>query len=179
MDEAVQQFVERMGLICEKEGIARSAGRIFGLLLVSGRPYSLDELAEKLQASKAGVSTNCRMLEQFGMIERVSSLGDRRDFYRVQDSPWEHMMRVAQGRWSSMKLDAGQRTMPIPCPIQSRPISKARTPITSITIRRKAISKSLFFVIRVGRRRARARPRRRAGTKTRTRRVTSPRRAVP
>ncbi|HKP74200.1 MAG TPA: hypothetical protein VJT67_01600 [Longimicrobiaceae bacterium] len=102
MDEAVQQFVERMGLICEKEGIARSAGRIFGLLLVSGRPYSLDELAEKLQASKAGVSTNCRMLEQFGMIERVSSLGDRRDFYRVLDNPWEHMMRAAQGRWREM-----------------------------------------------------------------------------
>ena len=102
MDEAVQQFVERMGLICEKEGIARSAGRIFGLLLVSGRAFSLDELAEKLQASKAGVSTNCRMLEQFGMIEQVSSLGDRRDFYRVLDNPWEHMMRAAQGRWREM-----------------------------------------------------------------------------
>ena len=102
MDEAVQQFVERMGLICEKEGIARSAGRIFGLLLVSGRAFSLDELAEKLQASKAGVSTNCRMLEQFGMIERVSSLGDRRDFYRVLENPWEHMMRAAQGRWREM-----------------------------------------------------------------------------
>src|SRR3954471_19689924 len=102
LDEAVQQFVERMGLICEKEGMARSAGRIFGLLLIGGRPFSLDELAEKLQASKAGISTNCRMLEQFGMIERVSSLGDRRDFYRVQDDPWEHMMRVAQGRWRDM-----------------------------------------------------------------------------
>ena len=102
MDEAVQQFVERMGVICEKEGIARSAGRIFGLLLVSGRAFSLDELAEKLQASKAGVSTNCRMLEQFGMIERVSSLGDRRDFYRVLENPWEHMMRAAQARWREM-----------------------------------------------------------------------------
>lgn len=102
MDESVQQFVERMGLICEREGMARGAGRIFGLLLVGGRPYSLDEIAEKLQASKAGVSTNCRMLEQFGMIERASSLGDRRDFYRVRDDPWEHMMRTAQTRWREM-----------------------------------------------------------------------------
>ena len=114
MDEAVQQFVERMGLICEKEGMARSAGRIFGLLLVSGRAFSLDELAEKLQASKAGVSTNCRMLEQFGMIEQVSSLGDRRDFYRVRDDPWEHMMRVAQSRWHDMVkiLAEAQTTLP-------------------------------------------------------------------
>ena len=114
MDEAVQQFVERMGMVCEKEGMARSAGRIFGLLLVGGRPFSLDEIAEKLQASKAGISTNCRMLEQFGMIERVSSLGDRRDFYRVQDDPWEHMMRVAQQRWRDMVriLADAQTTLP-------------------------------------------------------------------
>jgi DNA-binding transcriptional regulator GbsR (MarR family) len=114
VDESVQQFVERMGLICEKEGMARSAGRIFGLLLIGGRPYSLDELAEKLQASKAGVSTNCRLLEQFGMIERVSSLGDRRDFYRVQDSPWEHIMRVAQTRWREMVKIFGDAQAALP-----------------------------------------------------------------
>ena len=102
MDDAVLQFVERMGLICEKEGMARSAGRIFGLLLVSDRPYSLDELAEKLQASKAAVSTNCRMLEQLGMIQRASALGDRRDFYRAEGDPWASMLRVAQGRWREM-----------------------------------------------------------------------------
>lgn len=102
MDESVQQFVERMGLICEKEGMARSAGRIFGLLLASDRSHSLDELAEMLQASKASVSTNARMLESLGMIERVSSLGDRRDFYRIGADPWESMLRVAQSRWRDM-----------------------------------------------------------------------------
>ena len=103
MEESVQQFVERMGIICEKEGMARSAGRIFGLLLVSGRPYSLDELAEKLQQSKASVSTNCRMLEQLGFLQRVGSLGDRRDFYRAEADPWERMLRVAQTRWRDMQ----------------------------------------------------------------------------
>src|ERR1044072_6751749 len=102
MDDKVLQFVERMGMICEKEGMARSAGRIFGLLLVGGGPSPLDELAETLQASKASASTNCRMLEQLGMIQRVSSLGDRRDFYRVEGDPWEKMLRVAQQRWRDM-----------------------------------------------------------------------------
>lgn len=102
MDQAVQQFVEKMGLICEKEGMPRSAGRIFGLLLVHPGPFSLDEIAERLQVSKASVSTNARMLEQLGMIERVGSAGDRRDFYRVEQDPWERMLRVAQGRWRDM-----------------------------------------------------------------------------
>ena len=102
MDQAVQQFVERMALICEKEGMPRIAGRIFGYLLATDETFSLDDLSERLQASKASASTNARMLEQFGMIQRVSVLGDRRDFYRVQDDPWEQMLRVAQGRWRDM-----------------------------------------------------------------------------
>src|SRR5829696_4261302 len=99
MHEAVQQLVEQMALICEKEGMPRIGGRIFGYLLATDQTFSLEDLAEQLQASKASVSTNARMLEQFGMIRRVSVLGDRRDFYRVQDDPWEQMLRVAQGRW--------------------------------------------------------------------------------
>ena len=102
MHEAVQQLVEQMALICEKEGMPRIVGRIFGYLLATDQTFSLEDLAERLQASKASVSTNARMLEQFGMIRRVSVLGDRRDFYRVQDDPWEQMLRVAQGRWRDM-----------------------------------------------------------------------------
>ena len=102
MHESVEQFVERMALICEKEGMPRIAGRIFGYLLATDQTFSLEDLAERLQASKASVSTNARMLEQFGMIRRLSVLGDRRDFYRVEDDPWEQMLRVAQGRWREM-----------------------------------------------------------------------------
>ena len=112
MQQPVLQFIERMALICEKEGMPRIAGRIFGFLLATDQTFSLDELADHLQASKASVSTNARMLEQFGMIARVSVLGDRRDFYRVEDDPWERMLRVAQSRWRDMVnvfADARQR----------------------------------------------------------------------
>lgn len=102
MHESVQRFVERMGLVCEKEGMARIAGRILGFLLACDGPFSLDEIAERLQVSKASVSTNARMLEQLGMIERVSEPGDRRDFYRVEADPWERMLSIAQTRWRDM-----------------------------------------------------------------------------
>lgn len=102
MDAASRQFVERMGLVCEKEGLARSAGRIFALLLLTDQPLSLDAIAETLQVSKASVSTNARVLESLGFLERVSTLGDRRDFYRAQPDPWGSMIRGAQGRWREM-----------------------------------------------------------------------------
>ena len=102
MHESVRRFIERMGLVCEKEGMSRSAGRIFGLLLACDGPFSLDEIAELLQVSKASVSTNARMLEQMGFIERVTEPGDRRDFYRAEGDPWERMLSIAQTRWQDM-----------------------------------------------------------------------------
>jgi DNA-binding transcriptional regulator GbsR (MarR family) len=102
MQEPVQHFVEQMALICEEDGMPRGAGRILGLLLAEDGPFSLDELAERLQMSKASVSTNARMLEQHGMIRRVGALGDRRDFYRAEQDPWESMLQTAQDKWRRM-----------------------------------------------------------------------------
>ena len=55
MHEAVQGFVERMGLMMESEGLPRIAGRIFGFLLVHEGAYSLDELAERLAVLAAQI----------------------------------------------------------------------------------------------------------------------------
>ena len=126
MHEAVQQFVERMALICEKEGMPRIAGRILGYLLATDETVSLDDLAERLQASKASVSTNARMLEQFGMIQRVSVMGDRRDFYRVEDDPWARMLRVAQGRWRDMVNVFGEAGKRLPGPAGRARVDSAR-----------------------------------------------------
>jgi DNA-binding transcriptional regulator GbsR (MarR family) len=75
--------IEKMGLLFEADGAPRTGGRLFACLLLSPEPRSLDELVEKLQVSKASVSMNARMLERFGVIRRVTKLGDRRDYYEV------------------------------------------------------------------------------------------------
>ncbi len=102
MPDRVQQFVERMGLMMEAEGLPRSAGRIFGFLLLADAAFSLDELADRLQVSKASVSTNARLLEQCGLLERISTPGDRRDFYQMGSNAWERMLQVARKRWEAM-----------------------------------------------------------------------------
>lgn len=114
MQDTIQRFVERMGLMMEADGLPRSAGRIFGFLLLADAPFSLDELAEELQVSKASVSTNARLLEQIGMLERISSPGDRRDFYRMRPDAWERVMEVGRRRWEAMRavLLENARTLP-------------------------------------------------------------------
>jgi DNA-binding MarR family transcriptional regulator len=56
---------------------------MLGLLLLTPDELSIDEIAEGLRVSRASVSTNARQLEAWGLVERVSHLGDRRDFYRI------------------------------------------------------------------------------------------------
>jgi DNA-binding transcriptional regulator GbsR (MarR family) len=83
LEGAEQGFVEKMGLLFETDGLPRIAGRMLGRLLLSEDSMSLDDLADGLRVSKASVSTNGRLLERMGALERVSRPGDRRDYYRV------------------------------------------------------------------------------------------------
>lgn len=114
MNEVTVRFVERIALLCEEDGLPRIAGRLIGLLLLEGGAFSLDELAERLQVSKASVSTNARILERIGVIERISEPGDRRDYYRINDCPWEHMFEVVQRRMRSTHeiLAEGRASLP-------------------------------------------------------------------
>jgi DNA-binding Lrp family transcriptional regulator len=76
-------FVEKVAVFFDAEGFSRIAGRVFGRLLVSDVALSLDELAEQLKASKASVSTETRLLERRGILERVGKPGDRKVYYQV------------------------------------------------------------------------------------------------
>lgn len=93
MDEGALQFIEKMGLLFESQGVSRSAGRIAGWLLVSEKPQTLNDLAEGLQISKGSVSTNTRVLENIGMIEKVSLRGERKVYYQLAIDVWLTMLR--------------------------------------------------------------------------------------
>jgi DNA-binding transcriptional regulator GbsR (MarR family) len=78
-----RQFIERVGVHSEADGLPRIAGRIFGLLLITPAECSLDDMAETLGVSKASISTDARRLEQLGIVVRTSRPGDRRDYYSI------------------------------------------------------------------------------------------------
>ena len=79
----IRNFVERLGLAMERMGATRTFGRQFALLMVADEPLSLDQQAELLHVSKASISTNGRMLERSGLVQRVPVLGDRRNYYEI------------------------------------------------------------------------------------------------
>jgi DNA-binding transcriptional regulator GbsR (MarR family) len=118
MDAETVNFIERMGLTLEAEGLPRIAGRIFGRLLVSEDARSLDDLAAELRVSKGSVSTNARLLEQRGLLERVCRPADRRDYYIVPADLLVHTMAQRLARWQRFYevIGAARATLPIRSP---------------------------------------------------------------
>jgi len=92
--EAISNFVERMGLSAQGDGLPRIAGRIMGYFIVNGGPTSLSRLAEELQVSRASISTNARTLRDLGVLEVTAVPGDRQDYYQLAS---RHYLRVLEG----------------------------------------------------------------------------------
>jgi DNA-binding transcriptional regulator GbsR (MarR family) len=94
--DILTQFVEKLAICGEEDGLPRIAGRLIGFLMMQEGAYSLDDLADALQISKASVSTNARMLEDKGILVRTSSPGDRRDYYEIAPGHFEKFIQNAQ-----------------------------------------------------------------------------------
>jgi DNA-binding transcriptional regulator GbsR (MarR family) len=107
MHDRTVDFIERMGVVLESDGLPRIAGRIFALLLVSADARSLDDLAAELRVSKGSVSTNARLLEQRGLLQRVCRPADRRDYYSVPEDLFVHTMDQRLARWERFHETVG------------------------------------------------------------------------
>ena len=82
------QWVEEIGVYFEQTGLAKSIGRIVGLLMISPTPLTLDDLARELSISKASASLGTRFGEQAKFIKRVSQAGERKTLYQMSDDFW-------------------------------------------------------------------------------------------
>ena len=130
-------FTERLAIAGEQDGLPRIAGRIIGFLFVHEGAYSLDDLAEALQISKASVSTNARMLEDKGIVVRTSSPGDRRDYYEIAHGHWEKFIQNSQ-RKVKVFLDLVESTLAV-MPVEHR------------RARRRLTEAALFYRFMLGR----------------------------
>src|ERR1051325_7726277 len=78
-------MVEATGRLFQSFGLPRSTGQLYGLLYLSKKALSLDDLVELLSISKGSASTGTRHLASWGAIRQVWVPGDRRDFFEALD----------------------------------------------------------------------------------------------
>ncbi len=108
MERAQRNFVDRMGLATESDGLSPIAGRLFALLLLANEPRSLDELSAALNVSKASVSTDARRLLERGIAERVTRAGDRRDYYELAPDFFVRIVQSRVNRWRRIQMLADE-----------------------------------------------------------------------
>lgn len=94
----ISDFIEKMGLISQADGLPRIAGRILGALIMSDEPFSFSQLSELLAVSRASVSTNTRLLVNLGMIERTTKRGERQDYFKLKENPYLSLKQGIQTR---------------------------------------------------------------------------------
>ena len=94
-------FVARMGQSTEQDGFPKIAGQLFGLLLWSEEPCSIQEMTDILGVSKASVSTDARRLLEHGVFERVPRDGDRRDYYQIAPDFFRKLLQHRLERWEN------------------------------------------------------------------------------
>ncbi|AWL11589.1 Putative HTH-type transcriptional regulator [Saliniradius amylolyticus] len=114
-NDVAAHFIERMGLLVEAEGMPRIAGRIFAFLILAEGPHSFAELAEELHISKGSVSTNTRLLENLGLIERLTQPGQRQDYFQLKHAPYSELLRgIAQRTNTAIELiQQTRRDLPV------------------------------------------------------------------
>ena len=80
-----RRFVEDVARLLTPWGVPPVAARLYGHLLLSSRPVSLDEITEELGISKSSASVAARLLESYRLAHRHSEPGTKRALYAVAD----------------------------------------------------------------------------------------------
>lgn len=109
-----EEFIERIGLITQAEGLPRIAGRVFGLLIFDGEVVSFGDLAKQLQVSRGSISSSIRLLEERGLVRRIAKAGDRQDYFQLAPNPYVTMLEGIQKRSRATKDDIAQTIDALP-----------------------------------------------------------------
>ncbi len=91
-------IIEGLGQLAGYFGFSKVMGQLFGVLMLSPEPLSLDDLMERLGISKASVSTTMRTLEHMGIAREVWVRDDRRKYYRAESDFWQILTNILRSR---------------------------------------------------------------------------------
>jgi len=103
-----RRFVEDVARLLIPWGVPPAAARLYGYLLLSPSPVSLDQITEDLEISKSSASVAARLLESYTLARRHSEPGTKRALYAVADD-YEVMIRQQNRLLDALagQLDAG------------------------------------------------------------------------
>ena len=79
------RFIQGMAQLLVPLGVPQTAARLYGYLLLSENPVSLDRIVADLEISKSTASVAAHLLEMYTLIRRSGERGTRRVLFEASD----------------------------------------------------------------------------------------------
>ena len=97
--DSIIEVADAIGKLIEFWGFKKNMGRLWSVLYLApeGR-LSAADLCEKLSMSSGAVSMSTKELIDWGVIKKVWTPGERRDFYEPETDIWTMVSRVFRQR---------------------------------------------------------------------------------
>ena len=89
LNPTTEQFILHWGEMGSQWGVNRTMSQIHALLYIIGKPLNAEEITETLSVARSNVSTSLKELQNWGLVQKVSILGDRRDHFTTDTDVWE------------------------------------------------------------------------------------------
>ena len=127
--DQLSTYVEDCGLLFERWGLPRIAGRIWGWLHVCEPPrQTAQDLVLALHVSKGSVSMNTRLLESLGLVEKVGVPMSRQAHYRLRDDGFEAIlsMRIKGAKEARDMAERGLRVLAAAGPMRTKRLEQQR-----------------------------------------------------
>ena len=109
MIESERRFIDEVARLMVPWGVPQTAARLYGYLLLSAEPVSLDRITVDLEVSKSSASVAARLLEKYTLARRHGERGSKRALYEVSDN-YEQMLteqnRLLQALADQLKTGA-------------------------------------------------------------------------
>jgi hypothetical protein len=89
IEEAKQQFISSWGAFGTHWGINRTMAQIHALLMVSPDPLTQEDMMKELNVSRGNINMNIRELIDWGLVERLTIPGERKEFFSAEKDIWK------------------------------------------------------------------------------------------
>ena len=93
-----EKYILHWGSMGPQWGVNRTVAQVHALLYMADEPLSADTLTDTLGVARSNISTSLRELKDWGLIQSVPVLGQRKEHFTTPTDPWETMLQVLDER---------------------------------------------------------------------------------
>ncbi len=98
MTPIVEKFVLHWGEMGGRWGVNRSVSQIHGLLYVTRKPMTAEQICKELNIARSNVSNSLKELQALGLVHKAHVIGDRRDHFSALEDVQETFNVIVESR---------------------------------------------------------------------------------